>query len=50
MQQIKLISELPMQPIGEEDQVKLLLSKRDNSVQRVEDLEWMMAEFDPNSS
>ena len=50
MQQIKLISELPMQPIVEENQVKLLLSKRDNPVQRVEDLERLMAEIDPNRS
>jgi hypothetical protein len=38
------------QPSLIENRTRLLLMKRDNSVQRVESLERMMALFDPNGS
>lgn len=39
-----------VQPFLIENRTRLLLMKRDNSVQRVLDIERMMALFDPNGS
>ena len=42
--------EIRIEPSAIENRTRLLLSKRDNPVQRVEGLERLMAEFDPNCS
>jgi hypothetical protein len=42
--------EVRIQPSLKENRTRLLLMKRDNSLQRVLSLERMMAEIDPNRS
>ena len=42
--------EIRTEPFAIENRMRLLLSKRDNPIQRVEDLERLMAEIDPNRS
>jgi hypothetical protein len=42
--------EICIESFAIDNHMRLLLSRRNNPVQRVEDLERMMAEFDPNRS
>jgi hypothetical protein len=42
--------EIRVEPSLVKNRTELLLSKRDKPTQKVLDLEWMMAQFDPNRS
>jgi hypothetical protein len=42
--------EIRLEPVSTGNSVRLLLSKHDNPVQRVKDLEHLMANIDPNRS